>query len=105
MRGAVPRSTHARERSGRELTSADPAESFLTNSDISELLAIEADGASQPIQRAFRQASRKALLCTDEASQLYRERRSLTELPGIGPYLEKIVRRWLEHPPLVPAPP
>jgi histidinol phosphatase-like PHP family hydrolase len=76
-----------------------------TNSDISELLAIEADSASQPLQRAFRRAARKALLWTEEASQLYRERRSLTELSGIGPYLEKIVRRWLEHAPAVPDPP
>jgi len=28
----------------------------------------------------------------------------LTELPGIGPYLEKIVLRWLQRPPLVAAP-
>jgi hypothetical protein len=77
----------------------------LTNADISELLATEADSASQPLQKAFRRAARKAFLWTDEASELYEQRRSLTELPGIGPYLEKIVRRWLDRPPLVPDPP
>ncbi len=103
--GAVPRSPNVRAKSGHALAPADPAEPSVTNSEISELLAIEAESASQPLQRAFRRASRKALLWTDEASQLHRERRSLTELPGIGPYLEKIVLRWLARPPLAATPP
>jgi hypothetical protein len=41
----------------------------------------------------------------DEATQLVRDRRSLTELPAIGPYLEKVIRRWIEEPPLVSSPP
>ena len=69
------------------------------------MLTAEADRSSQPLQKAFRRAARKAFLWPEEAAKLYQERRSLTELPGIGPYLEKIVRRWLEHPPLVPDPP
>ena len=101
----MPRSTNVREGSRRASPSAESAESSITNSEIGELLAIEAEHASQPLQRAFRRASRKALLWTTEASHLYRDRRSLTELPGIGPYLEKIVRRWLEHPPMFSAPP
>jgi histidinol phosphatase-like PHP family hydrolase len=82
-----------------------PDESPLTNAEISELLATEGDAASPPLQKAFRRAARKAFLWPEEAWDLYRERRSLTELPGIGPYLEKVVGRWLERPPLVPAPP
>ena len=101
----MPRSPNVRARPGQALAPADTAEQSVTNSEISELLAIEAESASQPLQRAFRRASRKALLWTEEASQIYRERRSLTELPGIGPYLEKIILRWLERPPLVPTPP
>ena len=31
--------------------------------------------------------------------------RSLTELPGIGPHLEKIIRHWIDHPPATPKPP
>jgi histidinol phosphatase-like PHP family hydrolase len=79
--------------------------SSLTNSEIAELLATEAESASQPLQKAFRRAARKALLWPDEAYQLQQEQRSLTELPGIGPYLEKIVSRWLRTPPAVPTPP
>ena len=79
--------------------------SLLTNSDIAELLATEADSAVQPLQRAFRRAARKALLWPEEASTIYRESRSLTELPGIGPSLEKIIRQWLDRPPAVPEPP
>jgi histidinol phosphatase-like PHP family hydrolase len=79
---------------------------MLTNSNIGELLAVEAESASRPLlQKAFRRAARKALLWTEEASQLSGQRRTLTELPGIGPYLEKIVQRWLQKPPLVPDPP
>lgn len=82
-----------------------PDELPLTNAELSELLAVEGDAAAQPLQKAFRRAARKALLWPEEAWDLYRERRSLTELPGIGPYLEKVVGRWLERPPLVPSPP
>lgn len=66
----------------------------LDNASIAELLAIEGDAAKPTLQKAFRRASRRAFLWPDEASQLLRERRSLTELPGVGPYLEKIIRRW-----------
>ena len=31
-------------------------------------------------------------------------RAALTELPGVGPYLEKIIRRGVEAPPIVPCP-
>ena len=81
------------------------AEPSLTNSNISELLATEAESAKQPLQRAFRRAARKAFLWTEEASDLVRERRPLTELPGIGPYLEKVILKWLERVPSVPIPP
>ena len=77
----------------------------LDNGGIAELLAIDGDGAKPPLQKAFRRASRRAFLWPTEAAQLLRERRSLTELPGVGPYLEKIIRRWIEDPPSVPTPP
>jgi putative hydrolase len=103
--GTVPRPPNVGERVGQALAPADPAEPSITNSEISELLAIEAESASQPLQRAFRRVPRKALPWTDETSQLYREQRSLTELPGIGPHLEKIILGWLQRPPLVSTPP
>ena len=77
----------------------------LTNVEIAELLATEADDSKQPLQRALRRASRKAFLWPEEAVQLLQERRSLEELPGIGPYLDKLIRRWIDKPSLVPEPP
>jgi histidinol phosphatase-like PHP family hydrolase len=53
----------------------------------------------------YRRASRKALLWPEEALSLYREGRSLTELPGVGPYLEKAIRKWFDSSPAVGSPP
>src|SRR5258708_4792792 len=108
----MPRSSTTRSKTAKlqGLQSSEESDfyssaSSLTNSEIAELLATEAESASQPLQKAFRRAARKALLWPDEAYQLQQEQRSLTELPGIGPYLEKIVSRWLRTPPPVPTPP
>jgi hypothetical protein len=45
------------------------------------------------------------LLWQEEASSLYQTGRSLTELPGVGPYLEKTIGKWIESSPMVPSPP
>src|SRR5690349_7160522 len=79
--------------------------SMLTNREIAELLAMKADALSYPLQRAFRRAGRSAFLWQEEVADLLRQNRSLTELPGIGPYLEKEIRPWcLAPPPVPPAP-
>ena len=78
---------------------------ILDNGGIAEVLAIEGDAAKPPLQKAFRRAARRAFLWPVEAAQLLRERRPLMELAGIGPYLEKIIRRWIEDPPPAPTPP
>jgi histidinol phosphatase-like PHP family hydrolase len=80
-------------------------ESPLTNSQVAELLAMAGDDANPPLSRAYRRASRKTLLWEEEAAYLHQEGRSLTELPGIGPYLEKIIRRWIEFSLIVASPP
>jgi len=80
-------------------------ESFLPNSSIAELLAVAAESAKMPLQKALRRASRKAFLWPEEASVLVQENRLLTELPGVGPYLSNIIRKWIEDPPDVPTPP
>jgi putative hydrolase len=77
----------------------------LMNSQIAELLAIPGEDAEPPLNRAYRRASRKALLWEEEATRLHQERRSLTELPGVGPYLEKIIRGWIEVSSIVASPP
>ena len=76
----------------------------LSNSAIAELLAVAAESAKMPLQKALRRASRKALFWEEEASALLQQNRSLTELPGVGPSLERIIGRWFEKPPDVPQP-
>jgi histidinol phosphatase-like PHP family hydrolase len=75
------------------------------NAKIAELLAVAGDSARPPLTKAFRRASRRAFLWPEEAADLVQKGRSLTELPGIGPYLEKIIRRWINDPPETPKPP
>jgi histidinol phosphatase-like PHP family hydrolase len=78
---------------------------LLKNSDIAGLLAAESEGAKQPLQKAYRRASRRAFLWPEEAHELVRQHRSLTELAGVGPFLEKRIQRWLENPPPLPEVP
>jgi histidinol phosphatase-like PHP family hydrolase len=81
------------------------SEESLTNSQIAELLAIAAEDAPAPLNKAYRRASRKALLWPEEVSKLLQEDRALTELSGVGPYLNKIISRWMELSPAVAKPP
>ena len=76
----------------------------LTNGVIAELLAAEAERARPPLDRALRRAARRALLWPEEAATLLHDQRSLTELPSIGPYLEKLMLSWFDDPPPVPVP-
>lgn len=54
------------------------------------------DEAKPPLNRAYRRASRKSFLMGGRSKFLYQEGRSLTELPGVGPYLEKVIRTLIE---------
>jgi len=69
------------------------------NSDIAELLARSAETAKQPLQRALRRAARRAFLWPQEAEEIHGRKQSLTELSGIGPYLEKLIVGWLNDDP------
>jgi hypothetical protein len=71
----------------------------VTNLDIGELLAQAAEHAKQSLQRALRRAARCSLLWPEEAEDILNDGRSLTELPAIGPYLNKQILNWLQHPP------
>jgi histidinol phosphatase-like PHP family hydrolase len=77
----------------------------LSNADLSELLARESDRAKMPAKKALRRASRRAFLWPEEAADLVQQGRSLTELSAVGPYLERVMRRWIEAPPDVPERP
>jgi hypothetical protein len=60
----------------------------LTNSAIAELLALEAVEVSHLVQNALRRASRRAFLWPEEAAQTGSGETILTELSGVGPYIE-----------------
>ena len=70
----------------------------LSNSDLAELLALEAQTAKMPAAKALRRASRRALMWEEEAHDLLRQGRSLTELTAVGPYIAALIKRWIETP-------
>jgi histidinol phosphatase-like PHP family hydrolase len=70
----------------------------LSNTNIAELLAQQAERETGVLSRAFRRAARSAFLWPEEASDLVAQNRSLTELRGIGPFIEKQIRQWIEEP-------
>jgi Histidinol phosphatase and related hydrolases of the PHP family len=78
---------------------------ILRNADIAALLAAESETVRQPLQKAYRRAARRAFLWPEEAYELVRSHRPLTEFPGVGPFLEKHIQRWINDPPLLPAVP
>jgi histidinol phosphatase-like PHP family hydrolase len=78
----------------------------LTNSDLAELLALKADEIKFPLAgKAFRRASRRAFSWEVEAFALLENGRSLTELEGVGPYIEKQLTAWFENLPAIPEKP
>ncbi len=77
----------------------------LKNSDIAELLALKAETAKMPAQKALRRASRRALMWPEEAGDIVGSGRSLTELTGVGPYIERVIKDWIEKPSTLPTPP
>src|SRR5512133_323048 len=72
-------------------------QSVLSNTDIAELLAQQAETETGILSRAFRRAARSAFLWPEEVSDLVVQNRSLTELRGIGPFIEKQVRQCIEE--------
>ena len=70
-----------------------------TNAHIAEMLAREAERAKQPLQRALRRAARRAFLWPDEVVDLLRRDEKLTQLSGIGPYLNRLILQWLKKSP------
>lgn len=72
---------------------------MLLNQQIAELLAREAEQTTFPAQRALRRAARRAYIWEHEATDLIREKRSLTELSGVGPFIEKLIKGWIARPP------
>ena len=71
---------------------------MLSNTDVAELLAQQAEEETGILSRAYRRAARSAFLWPEEAFQLVAQNRSLTELHAIGPFIEKQIRQWIEKP-------
>ena len=71
---------------------------MLSNTDIAELLAQQAERETGILVRAFRRAARSAFLWPKEVSDLVAQNRSSTELRGIGPFIEKQIQQWIEKP-------
>jgi len=71
----------------------------LSNSDLAELLAREAERESGILSRAYRRAARSAFLWPEQVVDLIEQRRPLTELRSIGPFMTKRIQRWIDNPP------
>ena len=76
-----------------------------TNAEIAELLSREAEDAPYLTRRACRRAARSAFLWPEEARDLIAADRELTEPVHVGPFVEKMIERWIRqtiHPPSPP---
>ena len=71
----------------------------LSNTDIAEFLAEQAERQTGILSRAFRRAARSAFLWPEEASDLLKQERSLTELRSVGPFIGKQIQKWIDKPP------
>jgi histidinol phosphatase-like PHP family hydrolase len=71
----------------------------LSNTEVAELLAKQAQRETGILSRAFRRAARSAFLWPENVTDLAAQNRSLTELRGVGPFIEKQIRHWIDKPP------
>ena len=78
---------------------------MLSNIELAELLARQAEHETGILARAFRRAARSAFLWPEQVVDLAEQNRSLSELRSIGPFIEKQIRRWLDNPPPRKRPP
>lgn len=77
----------------------------MTNRELAEHLAMEAEKFKPPRSKALRRASRLALSWPCEAALLWSEGESLQQLTGVGPYIAQQIREWLQEPPEAVEPP
>ena len=61
------------------------------------MLAQHAERETGILSRAYRRAARNAFLWPEEVSHLVAQNRPLTELRGIGPFIEKQIRNWFDE--------
>jgi DNA polymerase (family 10) len=71
----------------------------MTNTALSDLLLRRAQEEDGHRRRALERAGRAAMFTwTEEAADLARGGRALTELPAVGPWVAQIVEEWLDAP-------
>jgi hypothetical protein len=70
----------------------------LSNTDIAELLARQAERETGILSRAFRRAARSAFLWPENVGNLVTLNRPLTELRGVGPFIARQIQRWIDKP-------
>ena len=78
---------------------------MISNGVLAELLSVAAEAEEDHRRRALRRAGRAALLWPEEAADLDRVGRPLTDLRAVGPWVADRIGRWLDEPPEVPEPP
>ena len=66
----------------------------LSNAEVAELLALEAEKAEGQVRMAFKRAARLSFIWPIEIAELLDRGESLTSLPGIGRFLEKRIQHW-----------
>jgi histidinol phosphatase-like PHP family hydrolase len=77
----------------------------LTNRQISELAAVASPSQEGNKEKALRRCAHLALMWAEEAADVVAEDRLLTELEGVGKWLDGVLNAWLSDPPEVPEPP
>jgi histidinol phosphatase-like PHP family hydrolase len=70
----------------------------LSNAELAELLAREAEKKSGILSRAYRRAARSAFLWPEQVENLIEQNRPLTELRAIGPFITKRILGWIDKP-------
>lgn len=79
---------------------------MFTNAQLAELFAIQAEEETGHRQRAFRRASRAALMWWPEEMEVHlASGAKLTELSSIGPWIARLLNEWLEELPEAPETP
>jgi putative hydrolase len=75
------------------------AQRILTNADLADLLADQAEEQSGILVRAYRRAARSAFLWPETAAALVERGESLLDLHGVGPFIARKLTEWIEKPP------
>lgn len=81
------------------------AVSGLSNAQIAELLALEAEKVEGQLRMAFKRAARLSFIWPVEVTELLKAGQPLTILPSVGPYIQKRIRAWVEAGVRAPQPP